>query len=373
VALAVMAIGMLGVVGLQSTLRANSDISKQRAEGVRLAQEKLEDLRFFRDVTGAAASYTGIIGSTETFDPDPVLRPTNTTFTRTTTVTSMDARAGVPDLQALPRAKNVSVTVSWPDRSGQTQSVTLTAAIAGIAPALAGSLAVPPDGGDAMRQPLNRNAGIPRSAVNLGDGDSAFVPPASPSGVVWVFNNVTGLLQACRLTAPALVRANIDTCTGFARLIQGYVRFSLAGAPTYAEALQPTSSRPADLNALRMTVVQSAPTAGLVECAVDAAATHPSYTEYFCAVPVPDAEATTTWGGALRAESAVVFFPVTPPPAPAVSYRLCRYRAEASYSAVSENLLNQNFFVIGSAHTCPAPPLVTPPDPRPPTVQHQPP
>ena len=43
VALAVMAFGLLGVVGMQSTLRVNADVSRQRAEAVRMAQEKMED------------------------------------------------------------------------------------------------------------------------------------------------------------------------------------------------------------------------------------------------------------------------------------------------------------------------------------------
>ena len=39
VALAVMAFGILGIVGLQMSLRQNADVSKQRAEAVRIALE----------------------------------------------------------------------------------------------------------------------------------------------------------------------------------------------------------------------------------------------------------------------------------------------------------------------------------------------
>ena len=55
VALAVMSIGLLGVAGMQATLRSTADLSKQRSEAVRLAQEKLEDLRSF----GTLVAHTG--------------------------------------------------------------------------------------------------------------------------------------------------------------------------------------------------------------------------------------------------------------------------------------------------------------------------
>jgi Tfp pilus assembly protein PilV len=42
VALAVMAFGMLAEVGVQTTLRLNADVAKQRSEATRIAQETLE-------------------------------------------------------------------------------------------------------------------------------------------------------------------------------------------------------------------------------------------------------------------------------------------------------------------------------------------
>ena len=57
VALAIMAFGMLGIVGMQSSLRTNADISKQRSEAVRIAQEVIEQRRAFW-VLAAAAGVT---------------------------------------------------------------------------------------------------------------------------------------------------------------------------------------------------------------------------------------------------------------------------------------------------------------------------
>lgn len=54
VALAVMAFGMLGVVGMQSTLRFNSDVSKQRSEAVRIVQETVEQRRNFSTISALA-------------------------------------------------------------------------------------------------------------------------------------------------------------------------------------------------------------------------------------------------------------------------------------------------------------------------------
>ena len=53
VALAVMAFGMLAVVGVQSTLRLNGDIAKQRSEATRIAQETLEKGRSFQVIDSA--------------------------------------------------------------------------------------------------------------------------------------------------------------------------------------------------------------------------------------------------------------------------------------------------------------------------------
>ncbi len=52
VAMAVMAFGMMAIVGLQTTLRANSDVAKQRSEAVRIAEEAIETARAFSLMAG---------------------------------------------------------------------------------------------------------------------------------------------------------------------------------------------------------------------------------------------------------------------------------------------------------------------------------
>ncbi len=170
VALAVMAFGILGVVGVQSTLRQNADVSRQRAEAVRIAQETVENWRSFSvlSATPGQTAYADIV-SNAGVSVDPVIANTSYTVTRSV----VDARANDP---AEPRLRNLVVDVAWTDRTGQTQHVTLNTSIAGIAPELAGSLAIPANA-SATEMPGGRNAAIPVSAVDQGDGTSRFAPP----------------------------------------------------------------------------------------------------------------------------------------------------------------------------------------------------
>ena len=71
VALAVMAFGMLAVVGIQATMRLNADIAKQRSEATRIGQEMLETQRAFTVIDSAAGqrAWSDINTSAETASP----------------------------------------------------------------------------------------------------------------------------------------------------------------------------------------------------------------------------------------------------------------------------------------------------------------
>ncbi len=133
VAMAAMAFGMLGVVGIQSTMRMNADIAKQRSEAVRIAQETVETRRTFStiatDPLAVRVAYDDIVSNTV----GRVVPGTNATFTVFETVTA--APVGVP-------AKSLAVRVDWTDRLGQPQSVSLTTNIARISPELSGALSI---------------------------------------------------------------------------------------------------------------------------------------------------------------------------------------------------------------------------------------
>src|SRR5512134_457678 len=129
VALAVMAFGMLTIVGVQSTLRLNGDIAKQRSEATRIAQETIENSRAFHVIDSADAAvgeqaWDGIVDSTQDVTPEN----SNTTYRVQRVVTTLTD----------PSSKALRVNVTWTDRAGQSQQVSLTIGVAAAAPALSG-------------------------------------------------------------------------------------------------------------------------------------------------------------------------------------------------------------------------------------------
>lgn len=331
VALAVMAFGTLALIGVQATLRQNADIAKQRAEAVRIAQQRVEDWRGITSVIAVAGTdYTDIVDTGPT-----AIAGLNTTFNRTETVqTSAD-----------PRVKTLTVDVTWVDRTGQNQSVRMNSSIAGVAPELAGSLAAPMDLAY-TRNPRGRNAAVPIGSVDIGDGTSKFTPPGGGT-VAWIFNNVSGFItQVCTSGVCVDVRA---------RLLSGFVRFATDPVqPTPAQAEVP----PSTAFGVSVSVVQTAPVTGVVACYEDLTA---SYVEYFCAVPV--GALSLPWSGQSRLGGLALAASIAD--STATAYRVCRYTPHAlrdntlvvptdmrnvdhpfNYVLVVGALLNQNFLVI---------------------------
>jgi Tfp pilus assembly protein PilV len=373
VALAAMAIGMLGIVGMQATLRGNSDLAKQRSEAVRLAQEAVEE---WRAMTAMAATAGRVAYSDITTMAPEDIPGTNATYRLTRTVARMDLDDDVADIDTLPRAKSLRVSLNWTDRTGANQSVSLSTAIAGVMSELGATLAVPPADGDLISRPFGRNRGIPYAATQLGDGRSAFKPPQAAGGtVVWVFNDVTGVLQTCAILdlLQPLSAANVGGCVGRAQLLHGYVNFaSIAAQATAAEAVAPTGVA----FAVEVKVMRTLPGALVVATGSGCFTAPPlagvSYLAYYCAVPV-SANLTDPpiWSGYSIVTSGSL------PEVPVAGEKTtCRYTTERSdnaianvnhpraYSAVAGPLVNQNFLVVkvvaNDASDCPdGPPLPT--------------
>jgi Tfp pilus assembly protein PilV len=349
VALAVMAFGMLGVVGMQATLRLNGDTSRQNAEAVRIAQEAMENGRAFSTMGSASdvVAYADIADSVATDVADVV---SNTTYVLSrTAVESAD-----------PRIKTLTVNVEWPDRAGNPQAVRLVSMITGIAPALAAATGVPGDASPISR-PRARNRDIPAEAVQIENtGTSRFSPPGGGQ-VSWVFDNITGVITSV-CSAP-------DSCVGSnAYLLRGYVNFATTETqPTPANAETP----PSGAFAVGVQVAQTAPTVGTVTCYTQLTAAHVAY---YCAVPVTTGD--PRWSG----RSALTVLPVATSltDVNASNYRVCRYTPERNhtpaggnaahpldYAAVGSALTNQNFLVIragdgATAFDCPADDTNTP-------------
>jgi Tfp pilus assembly protein PilV len=217
VAMAVMAFGMLAVVGVQTTLRVNSDLAKQRTEATRLAEEELETLRRFvtvSDFDNAALAPAAHVAT---------LPDTNTSYTLT--------RLMVAQSDGLQRT--VKVTVSWQDRYGNGRSVVLRDIVTRSAPVLSGLVS-------SVRkitvagQRNNRHPTIPSRAGDLGNQTSGFKPTEGGT-VAWVFNNTTGVITSiCTVVAntssSSLTGGDLSGCVATnAQLLAGYVRFNFRG------------------------------------------------------------------------------------------------------------------------------------------------
>jgi Tfp pilus assembly protein PilV len=348
VALAVMAFGMLGVVGIQATLRANADVAKQRSEAVRIAEDQLEDWRFFsvlNPTTGHAHPYSAI-GDVAT----TTIAGMNASFDLTGTVVESSP----------PGSKTLVVDVQWDDRSGTHQTLRMSSLVAGIAPELAATM-MTPSPTSIEQQPLGRDRGIPTVARNFpGEGTSGFKPPQGVGGTVgWLFDNVTGLLQTCTVTVGVITSSSdLTSCSGNGdryRLISGYVRFATGNtAPTVADVLTPTGPAfpPLELN-----VLETAPGSATVSCFKEALG---NALAYYCAVPV---QTGSPWSGSIDFDFTDPLQPLAPTLAEddPTQFKVCRYNATPlDYTGVKTSLINQNFVVIragaggGVAFDCPS-------------------
>ncbi len=115
VALVVMAAGILGVAKLNTFFIEVSGQSKARTQAVQLAEGKLEELRSLMVKT----QFTAIANGTETVSGYSASGVQSTTFTRSWTKVDNGAEG-----------RALTVSVSWADRAGTTQQVTVRSVVA---------------------------------------------------------------------------------------------------------------------------------------------------------------------------------------------------------------------------------------------------
>ena len=153
VALLVAAFGLLGLVGLQVTLSRNADVAKQRGEATRLAEEKLEDLRYFTaiDATQGQESWAQLSDGTDT-------ATTNVAFSRTVTL----------DGSTSDTMRFAQVSVNWVDRANERQSVVMRSVVSRTDPADVGALGFPLPNNTTLKRPKNRSMNIPvKASISL--------------------------------------------------------------------------------------------------------------------------------------------------------------------------------------------------------------
>jgi len=368
VAMAVMAFGMMAIVGLQSTLRLNSDVAKQRSEAVRIAEDAIESWRAYSVIAPAAglAAYDDIaLGALA----EVAVPGTNTTFALKRTVTPGQGW------------KSIRVEVSWVDRAGQAQSVTLSSIIGRSDPALSGVLSVLPANGTAGL-PLGRSPTVPQGAIPLA-GDrtkSAYRPPGAPEETVWVFDTLTGVITSvCTFPGEDLsLLVAADNCFEQPSwLISGFVRFSFGPNPS---ATDPTDEQ----IDLRMFAIAVGDAFANGDCFVTPVQDPKlTYTSYLCRVPQ---SADSTWTGSVLLGPPAALDPPADPPVPQLDlavHDVCRYSNGAPgninhpriYTGLDRSLRDQNFLVVDQrldlTNACPAgtrrlqPPELLPPPPPP--------
>lgn len=114
ITLLIIAAGVVALIQFQNSLVYSDDFAKQKSDATILAANKLESLR---DLNLSAYSTIANGSSTST--------GSNATYTITWTVTASSFS---------PQYNTISVTTSWTDRRGATQSVNLVSNVANLDP-----------------------------------------------------------------------------------------------------------------------------------------------------------------------------------------------------------------------------------------------
>jgi len=344
VSLIVVAFGMLALVGMQMSLARNADVSKQRSEAMRLAQEKMEALRSYTQIATAASavSWNGLAGGSDTVSSYSVGTSTvgtNTTFTRTWTMggASTDAQ------------RAVNVAVSWTDRASGAQSYSLSSVISQVDPVKAGRLAFPLPENTNLKRPKNRNLNIPIQAIDVGNGKSAY---QLPSGFAVVFSNVTGsVVEKCNtsnITSTNYNNGTANCVTYSAYILAGYVSGSVtngaSGVATMPSGLDFASVTGVDTTNGKYVVCSY----GQAQDQTKSTPTTPTYISYYqyyvCVIPVAT---NGTWSGTVRLGGVDA----------TKNYKVCRYQYTVNnfvtaneanvqpYAAVNQSLDNQNYYI----------------------------
>jgi len=381
----VLAGGVLSMAKHQLHLQAHADLSRQRSEATRIAQEDIESLRAFALLQADAAA-AGV-----------------TPYERIATVTSSVERLNGAALNTVfrltrqiedsssARLKAATVNVAWTARDGSPQRAVLDSVVAGENPALAGALTLPPS----LLTPASgyaRPPGIPASAKNLGDGRSVLKSGVAGT-IAYVFDNLSAqVTKRCTgvdagLSTAQLSATDLSHCSELHGLwLSGTVRFSNASPPNADAA----NDVPLDL-ALSVTLTGVASAAspscgtealktvqyraadGIRREAVPLVAMPASvgvaewrelgerYVAYQCVVPITGAAG--RWSG--RSNLAPRGWSVG---TAAAEHKVCRYAADldrsgsidrneehpAAYTAVDRSLMQQNFLVIRGDQACPS-------------------
>lgn len=213
VALVVLAFGMLGIAGFQLHLSQGSDIARQRTEATRLAQEQMERLRAFEQLTAAPPpkfAYADIADGNDT-----PATTSNTAYRREWRVSGTAA-----DPQ-----RTISITVTWADRTNADASVNLVSVISRSAPSDVGGLGAPSVVGGILRRPRGLPINAPTPVQRLGGvnrGKSTAQWGGAGGGWLVFNNNSPDVIGVC--TAQPNDSTDLSTCSAISGyLLSGFI------------------------------------------------------------------------------------------------------------------------------------------------------
>jgi Tfp pilus assembly protein PilV len=334
VALLIMTFGLLAASGMQMTLSSNADVSKQRTEAMRLAQEKMEYLRSYSQLTTATGvvSWAGLASGTDS-------NTTNATYSRTWSLggSSSDTH------------RVVSVAVSWTDRSGESQSITLNSVISKTDPSDTGFLAFPLPENTTLKRVKDRSLDIPLPAIAL-TGDNAGKSAYNVgSNLAVIFDNYNGnVVKTCPFQVTTSTSSLSSCSTKTAVILAGYVKYrtcSNSNCNSYTDIATTgvdTTSITGNSESITCSYGDATNTS--------TGATIAGYKYYLCVIPLVDIN--SSWSGTLRVKGI----------ATTSNYINCRYQYTSSslssneknvqpYSSVNSSLDNQNYYIATSTTT----------------------
>ena len=328
IALLIVGMGLLGVLAMQATLHRGAELARQGSAALRGAQSALEA---WRTALARNPGHSPSQAEEGLEGPDSMAESTPGAPIRRTTAFSDDGTG----------LRTVRVNAQWEDRAGQPHQLQLTTAVALLPGELSASLLR--QGGPPVRQPLGRHPTVPRAAIDLGNGTSAFTPPSVFKGSApprWIIDHAKGLVT---------VVCDGASCTAaHAALLSGHIGFEHGLSA-------PPRSPPTDL---QVSVRLTAPAAQLIDCPTQPALQGLSY---HCLLPMaPGAQG--GWSG--RVLLSRLPLALTLDDARADVWRVCRYtpvrdahpavdgkrftnrQHPLDYHGVTESLAGQNFLVL---------------------------
>ena len=278
IALLVMAFGMLALAGMHASISYGGDMAKQRGEAMRLAQERIEQMRSYTGLTTGAINWNGIDGLADGS------ATTNATYTVTSSMAGTDADP----------ARAAEVRVSWADRAGVAQTLTMSTVIARTDPNDTAFLLSPMPTSASLRRPFDRSLDIPIRSISLGNGSSSYQLSAN---FALIFNDASGnVVQICNpgvanASASQILASSCVTTTGY--IISGYLSRSSNGL-----------NWPSGMNFA--SIVRTEPGSEGIRCDISAAVDQTTGATlgtmfYLCVIPVATpTSGSANWSGTWR-------------------------------------------------------------------------